>query len=162
MRTDVEYQYTISSSSLCTICSLSRSVSMSMFDEGGTVGTLLKVIGLRWDRVRVSGEERSPDFGSPGAGGACTGGACTGGASAGGACTGCVGAITGRGGCGSISPAGVGKGLARRASGALAGRASCLGRTLGRAAGIIELATLEVLWQVECQRQSSLVHQCPY
>ena len=66
---------------------------MSMFDEGGTVDTLLKVIGLRWDRVRVSGEERSPDFSSSGAGGACTGGA-----SAGGVGTGCVGAITGRGG----------------------------------------------------------------
>ena len=105
---------------------------MSIFDEGGTVGTLLKVIGLRWDRVRVSGDERSPDCGSPGAGGAYMGGACAGGVG-----TGCVGAITGRGGCGSISPAGVGKGLARRASGALTGRASCLGRALGRAAGII-------------------------
>jgi hypothetical protein len=52
VRTDVEYQYTIPSSSLCTICSLSRSVSMSIFDEGGTVGTLLNVIGLRWDLVR--------------------------------------------------------------------------------------------------------------
>ena len=30
---------------------------MSIFDEGGTVGTLLNVIGLRWDLVRVSGEE---------------------------------------------------------------------------------------------------------
>ena len=49
---------------------------MSIFDEGGTVGTLLNVIGLRWDLVRVSGEECSPDFGSPGAGGACTGGRC--------------------------------------------------------------------------------------
>jgi hypothetical protein len=105
---------------------------MSMFAEGETVGTLLNVIGLRWDRVRVSAEERSPDLSIPGAGGACTGGA-----SASGVGTGCGGAIVGRGGCGSISPAGVGKGLARSASGALTGRASCLGRTLGRAAGII-------------------------
>ena len=121
---------------------------MSTLDEGGTVGTLLKVKGLRWDRVRVSAEERSPDLGSPGAGGTCTSGA-----SAGSVGTGCGGAITGRGGSGSISPAGVGKGLARRASGALTGRASCLGRALGRAAGIIGVG------QVECQGQSSLVHQ---
>jgi hypothetical protein len=80
-------------------------VSISIFDEGGTVGTLLNVIGLRWDLVRVSGEECSPDLDSPGAGGDCTGGA-----SAGGVGTGCGGAIMGRGGCGSISPAGAGKG----------------------------------------------------
>jgi hypothetical protein len=33
---------------------------MSTLDEGGTVGTLSNVIGLRWDLVRVSGEECSP------------------------------------------------------------------------------------------------------
>jgi hypothetical protein len=53
-------------------------VSISILDEGGTVGTLLKVIGLRWDLVRLSAEERSPDFSSPGAGGASAGGVGTG------------------------------------------------------------------------------------
>jgi hypothetical protein len=66
------------------------------------------------------------------------GGACTGSASAGGVGTGCGGAIMGRGGCGSISPAGAGKGFARCALGALTGRASCPGRALGRAARIIK------------------------